>query len=94
MSKTKKKKIKAKGEGISRRRMRLLVAISTAVVLTVAILVTVLAILFGGGKTVMRVNSARVGEELYSYWLSYGKYSYLREHGGSDTRAYWSSDNG
>ena len=94
MSKMKKKKIKAKGEGISRRRMRLLVAISTAVVLTVAILVTVLAILFGGGRTVMRVNSARVGEELYSYWLSYGKYSYLREHGGSDTRAYWSSDSG
>ena len=91
--KTKKRMQKNKVSGAS-GRMKLLIGISISAVLLIALSVTLVILLLGGGKTVMQVNRKGISEELYSYWLSYGKYSYLREHGGSDTRAYWSSDNG
>ncbi len=93
MGKTKKKTKDKRAWGAS-SRMKLLIAVSTAAVLAVAVLVTVLVLVFGGGRTVMRVNSREVGEELYSYWLSYGKYTYLAKNGGDDSPAFWASDTG
>lgn len=75
-------------------RMKLLVGVSVGAVLLIAVLVTTLVLILGGGRTVMRVNSKGIGRELYSYWLSYGKYTYLARNGGDDSPYFWASDNG
>ena len=90
----KNRKTPNKRVGGARSRMKLLIGISGAVVLLIAILVTTLVLVLGGGRTVMRVNSDGIGEELYSYWLAYGKYGYLSRHGGDDSPSFWASDNG
>ena len=90
----KSKKIEKKEINTSKRRMKLLIGISVGVVLLIAILTTTLIVLLGGGKSVMTVNKRGVSEELYSYWISYGKYTYLAKHASEDTPSFWASDNG
>lgn len=75
-------------------RIKLLVWASIATVLLIAISVTVLVLVLGGGRAVMHVNSEGISRELYSYWRSYGKYTYLARNGGDDSSAFWASDNG
>ena len=91
--KTKKRTQKKKVSGAS-GRMKLLIGISISAVLLIALSVTLVILLLGGGKTVMQVNRKGISEELYSYWLSYGKYTYLARNAAEDTPAFWASDNG
>ncbi len=78
------------------RRKRRIALIISAALLVLAIAVTALVLVLGGGKTVMRAGDIKISEEMYAYWLSYSKYRYLAEHGGSanDHLSWWMSDAG
>ena len=76
-----------------KRRRRIALIVSVAAVL-IAALVTVLVLVLTAPKTVFRVGDIEVKEDLYAYFLSYGKYRYLSETRGSDTPAFWASSAG
>ncbi len=88
------KKQRAALAALNRKKRRRITLIALGAVLLLAVIAAVLVHALTAPKTVFRAGSIEVKEDLYAYFLSYGKYRYLSETRGSDTPSFWASSAG
>lgn len=87
-------KKRAELDALNRKKRRRIILIAIGAAVLAAALILGLILLLNAPKTVLRVGGIEVKEDLYAYFLSYGKYNYLKETRGSDTPSFWASSAG
>lgn len=76
----------------SRKKWLIPVILIAVAAIAAAIILTVFFVTHG--RVVMKIGGITVREDLYSCFLSYGRYQYRGKYGATDTDAFWMSDNG